>query len=705
MKKTFSLSLLFLVMSLTFTSCSQKSVDPPMAQKIEKQTTVFGDTRVDYFDWLKEKENPDVIRYLEEENAYADYILKDTKKLQKKIYREIIGRIQETDISVPVKRDNYYYYSRTEKGKQYSIYGRKEGSPDNKEEVILDANKRAKGSDYYSLGMLSLSTDHNILAISEDRNGSEVYTLRFKNLKDGSFYPEVIDSVGSGVWAVDNKTFFYTTIDYTFRPWRVYRHILGTPVSEDELIYEDPDLAFFVDVNRSKDRAYLFISSQSKITSEIWYLPTDNPDGSFILFSPRENGVEYQVEHHDGNFYILTNRGGLKNFYIIRQPVKSPSLSGIFMVYEHDLNAKINGMDMFKDFLAVYKTGNARTMIDVQNLKTGERHTINFPEEIYMARGTNNPEFETEKLRVFYTSLLTPQTVYDYNMQTRELELLKQTEVRGRWNRDDYATELLIVPARDGAEIPVSILYKKGFKKDSSQPVFLYGYGSYGITMNPYFSYSRWSLVDRGFLFAIAHIRGGGAKGEYWYEDGKWLNKKNTFTDFIDVAQYLVDEKYTVPEKMGIGGGSAGGLLMGAVLNMRPDLFGAAIASVPFVDVLNTMSDPSLPLTVTEYDEWGNPGEEEYYHYIRSYCPYSNVEAKEYPHIMITAGLNDPRVSYAEPAKWMAKLRSMKTDDNILILRTNMGAGHGGASGRYDAYKEIAEEYAFIFKILNFKAE
>ncbi|HDT12570.1 MAG TPA: S9 family peptidase, partial [Candidatus Marinimicrobia bacterium] len=674
---------------------------PPMAQKIVQQTTVFGDMRTDYYDWLKEKDNPDVIQYLTDENLYADYVLKDTKRLQKKIYKEIVGRIQETDISVPVKRDNYYYYNRTKKGEQYSIYCRKEGSPDNKEEIILDANKQAKGSDYYSLGMISLSTDHNIMALSEDRNGSEIYTLRFKNLKDGSFYPEVIDSVGSGVWAADNKTFFYTTIDYTFRPWRVYRHVLGTSASEDELVYEDTDLAFFVDVSRSKDKAYLFISSQSKITSEVRYLSTENPAASFTLFTPRERGVEYSLEHHNGNFYILTNRGNLKNFYIIRQSVKSPSLSGTFMVYEHDLNAKINGMDMFKDFLVVYKTGDARTMIDVQNLKTNKRHTVAFPEEIYMARGMNNPQFDTDKLRIFYTSLLTPQTVYDYNMTSRELELLKQTEVRGGWNREDYVTELLMVPARDGAEIPVSILYKKGFKTDGSQPVFLYGYGSYGITMNPYFSYSRWSLVDRGFLFAIAHIRGGGAKGEYWYEEGKWLKKKNTFTDFVDVAQYLVDEKYTIPEKLTISGGSAGGLLMGTVVNMRPDLFGAVIASVPFVDVLNTMSDPSLPLTVTEYDEWGNPGEEEYYHYIRSYCPYSNVEAKKYPHIMVTAGLNDPRVSYAEPAKWTAKLRSMKTDDNILILRTNMGAGHGGASGRYDSFREIAEEYAFVLRVLS----
>jgi len=701
MKKILISALLFIILA-GLISCSQEpAVEPPVAQKIEKQTTVFGDTRTDYYDWLKEKDNPDVIQYLTDENLYTDYVLKDTKLLQKKIYKEIVGRIQETDISVPVKRDNYYYYNRTKKGEQYSIYCRKEGSLDNKEEIILDANKRAKGSDYYSLGMISLSMDHNIMAFSEDRNGSEIYTLRFKNLKDGSFYPEVIDSVGPGVWAADNQTFFYTTIDYTFRPWRVYRHVLGTTASEDELIYEDTDLAFFVDVNRSKDKAYLFISSQSKITSEVWYLSTDNPDGSFTLFSPRKRGVEYSLEHHNGNFYILTNRGDLKNFYIIRQSVKAPSLSGTFMVYEHDLNAKINGMDMFKDFLVVYKTGDARTMIDVQNLKTNERHTVAFPEEIYMARGMNNPQFDTDKLRVFYTSLLTPQTVYDYNMTTRELELLKQTEVMGGWNRDDYATELLMIPARDGVDIPVSILYKKGFKKDGSQPLFLYGYGSYGITMNPYFSYSRWSLVDRGFLFAIAHIRGGGAKGEYWYEDGKWLKKNNTFTDFIDVAQYFVDEKYTVPELLAVSGGSAGGLLMGAVLNMRPDLFGAVIASVPFVDVLNTMSDPSLPLTVTEYDEWGNPGEEEYYHYIRSYCPYSNVETRDYPHIMVTAGLNDPRVSYAEPAKWTAKLRSLKTDDNILILRTNMGAGHGGASGRYDSFKEIAEEYAFVLKILN----
>ncbi len=700
MKKGFKLSFIFVFVSLMIMSCSQKIAEPPIARKIEKQITVFNDMRIDYYDWLKEKDNPDVIQYLADENTYTDYILKDTKKLQKTIFKEIVGRIQETDISVPVKRDNFYYYSRTKKGEQYPIYCRKEGSLDNREEIILNANERAKGSDYYSLGMLSVSTDHQIMAISEDRNGSEIYTLRFKNLKDGSFYPDVIDSVGGGAWAVDNKTFFYTTIDYTFRPWRVYRHTLGTSVSDDELIYEDPDLAFFVDVNRSKDKQYLFITSQSKITSEVRYLSTDNPNGSFTLFSPRERGVEYELEHHNGDFYILTNRGNLKNFYIIRQSVQSPSLSGTFLVYEHDMNAKINGMDMFKDFLVVYKTGDARTMIDVQNLVTSERHTVDFPEEIYMAGGTNNPEFETEKLRVFYTSLLTPQTIYDYNMQTRELKLLKQTEVRGGWNRDDYATELLFVPARDGADIPVSILYKKGYKKDGSQPLFLYGYGSYGITMNPYFSYSRWSLVDRGFLYAIAHIRGGGAKGEYWYEDGKWLKKKNTFTDFIDVAQYFVDENYTAPELLAISGGSAGGLLMGAVVNMRPDLFGAVIASVPFVDVLNTMSDPTLPLTVTEYDEWGNPGDEEYYHYIRSYCPYTNVAAKAYPPIMVTAGLNDPRVSYAEPAKWTAKLRSMKTDENILILRTNMGAGHGGASGRYDSFKEIAEEYAFLLKIL-----
>lgn len=700
MKKVFKWSI-FLPTIMIFFSCAQETMDPPVAPRIEKKVEAFGDIRVDHYDWLKDKQNPEVIRYLEAENDYADFILKDTRKLQKKLYREMIGRMQETDMSVPVKQDDYYYYSRTEKGKQYSIYCRKKGSLDHKEEIYFDVNTQAEHSDFYSLGLLSVSVNHQNLAFAEDRNGSEVYTLRFKNLEKDSLYSEVIDSVAGGVWATDNKTFFYTTIDYTHRPWRVYRHTLGTSPSEDVLVYEDPDMAYYVDIDRSKDKQYLFINSVSKITSEVLYLETETPFEDFTLFAPRKRGVKYTLEHRKGSFYILTNIDDQKNFVILRQPVSAPAFTQTVMVYEHHPEVKITGLDMFEDYLAVYKTGNARAMIDVYAFEDKEAHTISFPEETYTARGTGNPEYTSDALRIYYTSLLTPETVYEYNMKTRNLSLLKQKEVRGGWDRHDYTTDLLWVTARDGAEIPVSILYPKGFKKNGTQPLFLYGYGAYGIAMTPYFSYARWSLVDRGFAYAIAHIRGGGAKGEYWYEDGKWLKKKNTFTDFIDVAEYLIQEGYSTPEKLAISGGSAGGLLMGAVVNMRPDLFGVVVASVPFVDVLNTMSDPDLPLTVTEYDEWGNPGIETYYRYIKSYCPYTNVKAQDYPPMMITAGLNDPRVSYAEPAKWTAKLRSMKTDDNPLILRTNMGAGHGGASGRYDAYKEIAEEYAFVLGVLS----
>ncbi|MDD3806967.1 MAG: S9 family peptidase [Candidatus Marinimicrobia bacterium] len=687
---------------ILLTACLQRIVEPPMAQQIEKKVEVFGDTRVDYYDWLKDKSDSNVIAYLEAENAYADYILKDTKGLQKKLYKEMIKRIPETDISVPVKYDTYYYYYRHEKGKQYPIYCRKKASLENpEEEVYFDANTRAQESNFYALNLLTITPNHEILAFSEDRKGNEVYTLRFKDLQDDTFYPEVIDSVASGVWSTDNKTFYYSTVDYTYRPWRVYKHVLGTSPSEDVLLFEEPEMAFYVDISQSKDKQYLFVTSASSITSEVFFLKMSISNSPLTCFSPREESVEYYLEHHDGFFYIHTNRGNQKNFVILCQPVSSPAFTDILSIYGHNREAKITGFEVFKDFLAVYRTGNARAMIDIYSFKDKQAYTINFPEETYTAQGTGNPMFDTEKLRIYYTSLLTPETIYDYDIETKTLNILKQKEVKGGWNQENYETSLLWVKARDGAEIPVSVVYKKGFKKDGSHPLYLYGYGSYGMTMTPYFSYVRWSLIDRGFVYAIAHIRGGGARGEYWYEEGKLLKKKNTFTDFIDVAEYFIREKYTIPEKLVISGGSAGGLLMGSVINMRPDLFGIVVASVPFVDVLNTMSDPTLPLTVIEYDEWGNPGIEEYYYYIKSYCPYTNVEAKAYPSMMITAGLNDSRVSYAEPAKWTAKLRGMKTDKNPLILRTNMGAGHGGASGRYDAYKEIAEEYAFILGVIS----
>ena len=673
---------------------------PPVAKIKSTVDTLFGTEMIDNYHWLRERDNPEVIEYLKAENAYTDSIMKHTEKLQGKLYDEMVARIKETDLSVPVKRDNYYYYSRTEEGKQYKIYCRKEGSLDAEEEVLLDLNKMAEGKDFLNLGIFDVSPNHELLAYAIDTMGNERYTLRVKNLKTGKLYPDIIDSVSTSFeWANDNRTFFYTITDNAWRPYKLFRHTLGNDVKNDALVYHEPGESFFLGVGKSKSMDYLFLYLGSQTTTEIYYLDANKPTGEFKLIHPRQHDMEYEVYHHGSLFYIVTNDNA-KNFRLMQTPVTSPSKDNWKEVIAHRDSVKLDGIEVFKDYMAIYERENGLKQIRIMDFASGEIHKVKFPEPVYTVWPGSNPDYNSRLLRFSYTSLVTPRSVYDYDMKTRERELKKQREVLGGYDPDMYQSERIFTIADDGARIPVSIVYRKGIKMDGSNPLYLYGYGAYGMSMDPYFSSSRISLLDRGFIYAIAHIRGGGEMGRPWYDDGKLLKKKNTFTDFIAVAEDLIAKKYTSSDKLVISGASAGGLLIGATVNMRPDLFKVVVADVPFVDLMNTMLDPNLPLTVIEYEEWGNPNEKEYFDYMFSYSPYDNIKAKDYPNMFITAGLNDTRVQYWEPAKWTAKLRAMKTDSNRLLLKTNMGAGHGGVSGRYDWIKEVALEYAFILDVL-----
>lgn len=607
----------------------------------------------------------------------------------------MVGRIKETDDSVPVKWGDYFYYYRTEKDKQYKIYCRKKGTLDAAEEILLDANKLAAGKNYFSLGVYRISPDHNLLAYSVDFDGSEKYTLYVKDLHTGNDLSEAIPDTYYGLeWANDNVTLFYNTIDAASRPYRLFRHELGTSHDQDELIYEEQDERYFLEISKSRSGKFLFMNIGSKVTTEVRFLEADQPTGVFKMFQPRKENVEYFVEHHEDVFFITTNERAV-NFKLMKTSIRTTGKNNWQEVIPHRNDVLIEGLDAFKNFLVVYEREKGLNGICVRDLMKNTEHRIDFPEPVYSVSPNGNPEYDTPILRFTYTSMVIPPSTYDYDMLSKERELKKQEEIIG-YDSSNYSSERFFAKAQDGAEIPVSVVYKKGIIKNGNNPLLLYGYGSYGITVEPGFSSTRLSLLDRGFIFAIAHIRGGQELGRTWYEDGKFLKKKNTFTDFIDCAECLIREQYTSSSKMAIMGASAGGLLMGAVVNMRPDLFKAVVAKVPFVDVVNTMLDASLPLTVTEYEEWGDPNQQAYYEYIQSYAPYENVEAKDYPNMLVTAGLNDPRVSYWEPAKWVAKLRSLKTNQNMLLLKTNMGAGHGGASGRYDYLKEIAFDYAFI---------
>jgi oligopeptidase B len=674
----------------------QKKLPAPIADKQPQVLELHGDRRVDKYFWLREVDNPKVIAYLEAENAYTAVMMEHTEELQANLYAEMLARIQETDMSVPYRKDNYYYYSRTETGKAYPIYCRKQGSLDAPEEVLLDENELAASYEFFSIGAFAVSPNHQILAYSVDTTGSEIYTLFFLDLLTHQLYPESItDSSFDFAWANDNRTGFYTKIDQTNRPYQLFRHSLGTPNTEDILIYEETDDAYSLYVGKTRSQAYILMSLQSKTTTEIHYLDANYPDHDFQLVHPRTQGIEYAVEHHTDYFYIVTNDAAT-NFKLVKTPIVKPAKENWQTIIPHREDVMLSGVSLFANHLVIYERKGGLETARVQNLSTGEENSINFPEATYEFSEGYNPEFNTHILRFNYTSFLTPHSVFDYDMQSNQRELKKEIEVLGGYDKTQYQSEWLMATAEDGTQIPISIVYKQGLKKDGKNPLLLTGYGAYGYPYFASFSSNRLSLLDRGIIFAIAHIRGGEEMGRKWYEAGKFLNKKNTFTDFIACAEYLIREQWTASDRLAISGGSAGGLLMGAVMNMRPDLFQVVVAHVPFVDVVTTILDTSLPLSAMEHQEWGDPNDQVYYEYMKSYSPYDNIEAKDYPHLLITAGLNDARVKYWEPAKWTAKLRELKTDQNVLLLKTNMGAGHGGASGRYESLRELAFDYAFI---------
>jgi oligopeptidase B len=691
-----------LAATLMFASiCASAEQKPPQAPQRPHETSEVGHTRNDPFFWLRNKNDPEVLKYLNAENHYTEHALKSTEGLQGTLYKEMRGRIKEEDMSVPEKIDDYYYYSRTEAGKQYAIYCRRKGSLDAKEEVILDGNQLAKGLKFFQLGALSVSPDHKLLAYATDTNGSEAFVLRIKSLETGQLLPDEIKNCSpSFAWANDNKTFFYDQLDAARRPYKALKHVLGTKVDQDPTIYEEKDERFFLDITKSRNHSYIFVSVESELSSEIRFLNADRPNDSLALIRPRENDLLYYVENHGDRFFIVTNENA-KNFKIVETPVSSPGKENWKDFIPYDPQVKIDGVDAFENYLVISGRINGLPAMRIDNLKSGELHDIKFDEPAYDVSLNRNPTFNTDIVRISYSSFVTPESVIDYNMATDEKDVRKVRSILGGYDKNNYQMERIFAKANDGVEVPVSLVYKKGLKKDGTAPLLLYGYGAYGVCTDADFDSNTISLLDRGFVYAIAHIRGGGELGRTWYEDGRLLNKKNTFSDFISCAEYLVNHGYVSPRRVAIIGGSAGGLLMGAVMNMRPELFSTVIAEVPFVDALNSMSDPSLPLTVTEYEEWGNPQDPKYFDYMASYSPYDNVTEKQYPNLLVTAGLNDSRVSYWEPAKWVAKQRTLQHQNRLLVLKTNMGAGHHGDSGRFDRLKETALEYAFAITTLN----
>ncbi len=676
----------------------QSNTAPPVAPKLPKILSIHADDRVDNYYWLSDRDNPEVLAYLEAENAYTADVMKHTEPLQTVLYDEMLARIQETDLSVPYRKGDFYYYSRTETGKAYPIYCRKQGSLKAAEEVLLDQNVLAEGHEFFQLGAISISPDHRVLAYSNDTAGSERYTLCFLDLKTRLLFPELIPDTYYGVvWGNDNQTVFYTQLDDANRPYKLFRHTLGNPATADELIHHEQDDFYFLSVGKTRSEAYILLDLGSKITSEVHFLDANQPTGKFQVIQPRSPGIEYAVEHHSDLFYITTNEDAL-NFKLMKAPVTAPAKANWEPVIPHREEVLLEGISAFANHLVIYERAEGLPTMRIRQLATQEEHYMSFPDATYSVGEGANPEFHTQTLRYYYTSLVVPGSVFDYHMDTRTQELKKETPVLGGYDRSLYTSDRLLARAADGTQLPISIVYKKGLPQNgtNTNPLLLTGYGSYGYSYDPGFSSSRLSLLDRGVVVAIAHIRGGSEMGRRWYEDGKFLQKKNTFTDFIACAEHLIAQGWTDQNHLAITGGSAGGLLMGAVVNLRPDLFHAVVADVPFVDVVTTILDDSLPLSIMEREEWGDPNDKTYYDYMKSYSPYDNVAAKAYPNLLIIGGLNDSRVSYWEPAKWTAKLRALKTDSNVLLLKTNMGAGHGGASGRYDSLKEGAFEFAFL---------
>jgi oligopeptidase B len=705
------------IAAVTLFSCNTKSdmkktsyawpasIAAPGCEKKPKQLIAHGDTITDNYYWLNDyfKQGPDstkVVAYLEAENKYFDTMMSGTKTLQDKLYTEMKARIKEKDESVPVFKNGYFYYTRVVEGKDYFVYCRKKETLDATEEILLDVNAMAEGHNYFSATGFSVSMDNKLLAFGVDMVSRRQYTIHVKNLETGELLKdEVLNTEGDAVWANDNKTFFYSAKNVvTLLSEKINKHVLGTATATDKTVYEEKDPTNYIAVEKSKSDQFILITSQATLSSEIKWLNANQPDGAFTVFQPRMKDVLYEVNHADNQFYIRTNLNA-KNFKIVTCPDTKTDTSNWKDYVAHNEEILIQGFDLFKNFIAISERKNGLTQIHLINKNDNTSHNLAFDEPTYTANLAYIPDYNTDVMRFNYTSLTTPNSVYDYNMVTKEKKLMKQQEVLGGFDVKDYVTERLFATAKDGTKVPISIVYKKGFVKDGNAPMLLYAYGSYGISTDAAFNSARLSILNRGFAFAIAHIRGGQEMGRSWYEDGKLLKKKNTFTDFIDCADYLIANKFTSTPHLYINGGSAGGLLMGAVVNMRPELFNGVVAAVPFVDVVTTMSDASIPLTTNEYDEWGNPANKESYLYMKSYSPYNNVEKKVYPNMLVTTGLHDSQVQYFEPAKWVAKLREYKTDKNILLLHTDMEVGHGGASGRFKSLKDKARDYAFFLAL------
>jgi len=667
---------------------------PPMAEKKTKTTNIHGVTLVDDYFWLREKTNPAVMSHLKAEDAYTDTVMKPTAPLQEKLYNEMLSHIKQTDKNVPYRWGNYFYYSRTEEGKQYPIFCRKKGGLDAPEEIVIDQNELAKGQKFMSLGTFVPSDDGNLLAYSTDNTGYRQYVLQVKDLRTGEIFPEKIERVNGVAWATDNKTFFYVTEDaVTKRSDKFFRHVLGT--DKFDLVYDEKDELFDIVVGRTLDKAMIFVHAYSKTSTEARYIRADDPNGTLKVILPRQPEHEYDVDYRNNLFYIRTNKGA-KNFRIVTAPVDDPSEKNWKDFVAHKPEVKLDAITLFAEHAVLSEWENGLEQLEIVDFKTNKRHRVKFPEPVYSVSLTGNREYNTAVVRYGYNSLVSPFSVYDYDMNTGKSTLLKETEVPGGFNRANYKSERVFATASDGTKIPMSIVYRNGVKIDGSAPLLLYGYGSYGYSISPTFSSNRLSLLDRGVIFVIGHIRGGSEMGEEWRQAGRMMNKMNTFTDFIACGEALVKMKYTSKDRLVIEGGSAGGLLMGVVSNLRPDLFKAVVSHVPFVDVLNTMLDATLPLTTSEYIEWGNPNEKAAFDYMKTYSPYDNVAKKDYPAMLVKVSVNDSQVPYWEGAKLVAKLRAMKTDKNPLLLKVNFGAGHGGASGRYDALHETAFDYAFM---------
>ncbi|WP_242204605.1 S9 family peptidase [Aestuariivivens insulae] len=704
-------SLIILSLSFTFAvSCKKDKpmdenmidIKAPVAKKIPEQLKIHNDIRIDNYYWLNDRENEDVIAYLNAENDYTKRMMQHTEGFQKALFEEMKGRIKEDDTTVPYKLNGYWYLTRYETGKDYPVYVRKKDSLEAPEEILFDCNVMAKDHAYFNLGGISISPDNTMAAFSTDIVSRRQYTIQIKNLITGELYPDKItNTTGSATWANDNKTLFYSRKDeVTLRSHKIFKHTLNTNETEDAEVYHEADETFNTFVYKTKSRKYIVIGSSSTLTTEYRFLNADMPNGEFKVFQERTRELDYSISHYGDHFYIIANSDGATNFKLLKTSELQTEKKYWEELIPHREDVLIEDIEIFKNYLVVNERENGLNRLRIIGWNGEEDYYMPFNSETYTAYIGNNPDFDSEVLRYGFNSLTTPSAVIDYNLKTKTSEIKKEQEVLGgTFKKENYESKRIWATARDGVKIPISLVYRKGIKLDGNNPLLQYAYGSYGSTIDPSFSSIRLSLLDRGFIYAIAHIRGGEYLGRHWYESGKLLSKKNTFTDFIDCSKYLIEQGYTSKDHLYAYGGSAGGLLVGAVINMNPELYKGVLAAVPFVDVVTTMLDDSIPLTTGEYDEWGNPNDKDYYHYLKSYSPYDNVEAKNYPNMLVTTGLHDSQVQYWEPAKWVAKLRELKTDNNKLLLHTDMDSGHGGASGRFESLKEVALEYAFLLDL------